>query len=169
MENIKLISAGKIVGVHGIRGGIKIHSNLESPENFATYKKFYIDGKEMKLALNFVKGNIAVVHLEGIRKREQAEEMVGKEIFIDKTEMPGLKGNEFYYSDLIGLKVMENGRHIGNMIDVANHGAGDIFEIEFLAKEKGTKFYPFKKTIFPKIDIPNGTVEMNSPEEEFDN
>ena len=169
MEKKNLISAGKIVAVHGIRGGMKVFSYLEKPENFGKYKKFYLDGKEIELELNFVKGTVAVVDIEGIRKRELAETYIGKEIYIDKAEMPATKEDEFYYSDLVGLKVLENGKEIGKIEAVENFGAGDLFEISFNDKDKANKLIAFKKDIFPEINIKEGFVVATFPEEEFDN
>jgi 16S rRNA processing protein RimM len=146
---------------------MKIHSHLEKAENFKNFKKFYIDGKEVDLELNFVKGNVAVVDIDGIRKRELAETYIGKQVFIDKSEMPELTGEEFYYADLVGLKVKNEGKVVGEIIAVENYGAGDLFDIEFIADDKPTKLYPFRKEIFPVVDVKGGFVEMIIPEEEF--
>lgn len=165
------ILAGKIVGAHGIRGGIKILSYLEKPQNFGVYKNFYIDSKRILLELNFVKNNIAVVNIEGVKKREQAEELVGKEVFIDKSELPKLAEGEFYYSDLIGLKVIEKGtfKEVGKIIAVENFGAGEVIEISFADKTKEKKLFAFNQKTFPKIDLQDGFAEIIFPEEEFVN
>ncbi len=169
MQTPKLISAGKIVGVHGIRGGLKVLSYLEKPENFGHYKKFYIDNKEIELELNFVKNTVAVIDITGLRKREIAETYIGKEIFIDKSELPETKADEFYYSDLVGIKVMNKDKEIGTLTAIENFGAGDLFEITFSDKTKGQKLFPFKKEIFPEINTEKGFVQIVFPEEEFDN
>ncbi len=171
MTDKNLISAGKIVGAHGIRGGLKVFSHLENPKNFENYQEFYIDGKQVKLELNFVKGNVAVIDIEGLRKRELAEELIGKEIFIDKTALPQLAEGEFYYADIIGLKVVEAGTgiEIGTVAAMEDYGAGDILEIKFKNPEKKNKLVAFTKSSFPKVDVAKGVVEANLPEEEFDN
>ena len=171
MDKEKYIPIGKIVTAHGIRGGLKVFSYLEKPENFEKYKRFYIDGKEIKLELNFIKGTTVVIDIEGLRKRELAEALIGKEIFIGKDELPELKGDEFYYSDLIGLKVVEKatGKDIGEITAVENFGAGDLFEIKFKDSKDKNKLFAFSKKTFPNINVKDGFVEAVLPEEEFDN
>ncbi len=170
MDKSKLISAGKIVGVHGIKGALRVHSFLEDPENFKNYKKFYLGDMPVKIKLNFTKPNIAIIQINNLTDRNEAEKLVGKEIYLDKSEMPELKNDEYYYSDLIGLKVIDgqNNKEIGQILNVTNFGAGDLFEIKF-NDGKPARFFPFSKNIFPKIDISAKFVEIVFPEEEFDN
>lgn len=166
MDKKEYIKAGKIIGAHGIRGGIKVYSYLESPKNFGKYKQFYIDGKAVEIELNFIKDNVAVLDIDGIRKRELAEELIGKEIYISKKDLPELKKGEFYYSDLIGLKVLENGKETGVIADIQNFGAGDIIEVKF-NDERKTKMFNYNKTNFPEINKERGFAVLTSPEEEF--
>ncbi len=166
MKEQEYIKAGKIIGAHGIRGGMKVYSYLETPQNFEKYKKFFIDKTPVTLELNFVKDKVAVIDIEGIRKREIAETYIGKEIYILKSELPALTKDEFYYSELIGLKIIENGKETGVISDIQDFGAGEIFEIEFKDDRK-TKLIIFNKTNFPEINKEKGYVVLNTPEEEF--
>lgn len=167
MSKEEYIKAGKIIGAHGIRGGMKVYSYLESPKNFANYKKFFIDKQPVELELNFVKDTVAVIDIEGIRKRELAEAYIGKEIYILKSELPKLNKGEFYYTDLIGLKVKQNGKDTGTITNIQNYGAGEIIEIKF--NNGKTRLFAFSKKIFPEINKEAGYVILNAPEEEFDN
>ncbi len=166
MDDKQYIKAGKVIGAHGIRGGLKVFSYLEKPANFGIYKNFLIDSKPIELELNFTKDNIAVIDIEGIRKRELAEAMIGKEIFMPRSELPALKKGEFYYTDIIGLKVIENGKETGVITDIQNFGSGDTIEIKF-NDERKTKLFAYNKSNFPQLDKESGTATFNSPEEEF--
>ena len=49
---------------------------------------------------------------------------MGKEISIEKQELPKLKTGQYYYNGLLGMEVKIN-KKIGKIIDIQNHGAGD--------------------------------------------
>ncbi len=168
MENKYLIKAGKIVAPHGIRGGLKIYSYLENAADFGKYKSFIVDGQLQELALNFVKENVAVVHFKNVTKREMAEALVNKEVYLDKNLLPQPKQDEFFYGDLIGMKVInrENGQEIGEVASVDNFGAGDVIEIKFNSDGK-KQMFAFTKKTFPKIDVSKKHIVAELPEIEF--
>jgi len=166
-NNTQHIKAGKIIGAHGIRGGLRVFSYLESPANFGKYKKYFIDGEPIELELNFVKDKVAVIDITGVRKRELAEAYIGKEIYMHRDELPKLAEGESYYSELIGLKLRHNNAEIGVLANISNFGAGEVAELELTNNTK--KLVIFNRTNFPEINKEQGYITIIFPEEEFDN
>ncbi|MEO8531824.1 MAG: ribosome maturation factor RimM, partial [Deltaproteobacteria bacterium] len=83
-------------------------------------------------------------------------------LFVDRAALPSLPDDEFYYSDLIGLDVLDTGGTlIGKVADVQNHGAGDILEV------KGAKpmLLPFTKAVVPTVDLAARRIIIDPPEE----
>jgi 16S rRNA processing protein RimM len=161
-----LVSAGKISSPHGIKGQVKIFSHLEYPEKFAKYKKFYLSNQqELKIKFNFVIKNFAVVTIEGVTDRNSAETFSGKEVFIQRTDLPKLKKQEFYQVDLIGLNIYENGQNTGIVENIVNFGSGDLLDIKFIDGER--HYFIFNDKNFPEIDIENKKITLNRPEVEF--
>lgn len=146
------ICIGKIVGAHGIHGGVRIHVYSDDPECLLRYKNMSdakgVVFKAKKLRLQ--KGSVVIVRFDGISTRNQAEELRGVELFISRDQMPILSENEFYINDLIGLKVRNlNGEEIGYVKAVENHGAGDFLTIDPFLKV----CVPFTKMAVPEVHI----------------
>jgi 16S rRNA processing protein RimM len=87
---------------------------------------------------------MVVLKLEGINDRDAAEKARGKLIYITEEDLPELEEGEFYIRDLIGMAVFEeNGNKIGEVSDVIQNSAQDIFEIETAEN---------KKVLIPRVD-----------------
>lgn len=162
---MKLIPAGKISSAHGIKGDLKLFSYLESPENFRLYKNFYNkDGEKIKFTFLRTQQNFAIIRLENINDRTAAEKIKGTEFFLNREEMPETKKGEYYYEDLIGLKVLASDKKIGQIRSINNYGAGEIIEIEYYDTQKKNELFAFTKTTFPEINIKEGYIVFEEPE-----
>ncbi len=131
MNKENKILVGKIVAPQGIRGEFRVQSFAETPNDF---KKFYIicDKCESN-AFRFVrvlKQNIIIAKIDGINDRNTVESFRGTELFISRDDLPKLKENEYYQSDLIGFDVIRGGIKIGVVDCFQNFGGGDIIELD---------------------------------------
>ena len=131
MNTENKILVGKIVAPQGIRGDFRVQSFAEQPTDF---KKFHIicDKCESK-AFRFVrvlKQNIIIAKIDGVEDRNTVETLRGTELFISHDDLPQLKENEYYQSDLIGFDVIRDGIKIGIVDGFQNFGAGDIIELD---------------------------------------
>ena len=125
------ISVGKVSGVFGIKGWVKIFSYTESRENILKYSPWLLKkGTETKV-LKVVEGNsqgkFLVAQLEGVSDRDQAAALMGWEIFIKAEQLPKARKGEYYWSDLIGLTVKTNlGVELGVVDSLLETGANDV-------------------------------------------
>lgn len=131
MKTENKILVGKIVAPQGIRGEFRVQSFAEKPEDF---KKFHIicDKCESN-AFHFVrvlKQNIIIAKIDTVNDRNTAESLRGTELFVSRDDLPKLKENEYYQSDLIGFDVIRDGIKIGIVDGFQNFGAGDIIELD---------------------------------------
>ena len=129
-QNNKIL-VGKIVAPQGIRGEFRVQSFASSPEDF---KKFHIICDKCESdAFHFVrvlKQNVIIAKIDGINDRNSAETLRGTELFVVRDDLPKLKENEYYQSDLIGFDVIRGGKKIGIVDGFQNFGAGDIIELD---------------------------------------
>ena len=125
------ISVGKVSGVFGIKGWVKIFSYTESRENILKYSPWLLKkGSETKV-LKVVEGNsqgkFLVAQLEGVSDRDQAAALMGWEIFIKAEQLPKARKGEYYWSDLIGLTVKTTlGVELGVVDSLLETGANDV-------------------------------------------
>ena len=129
-ENNKIL-VGKIVAPQGIRGECRVQSFAEKPEDF---KNFHIIcDKYESNSFHFVrvlKQNIIIAKIDGVNDRNTVETLRGTALYISRDELPELKKDEYYQSDLIGFDVIQDGKKIGVVDSFQNFGAGDIIELD---------------------------------------
>ena len=161
----KRVCIGKIVAAHGIKGEVKVRGVNQNPldldqygavENADASKKFTIK------VVGLVSTN-ARVKIAGVNTRNEAEALIGTELYVPRSALPELDEEEFYLSDLIGLDVCLKtpDNKIGKVKAFQNYGAGDIIEIK-LDGQKETEMLPFTKAYVPTIDIDDGYIIVSS-------
>ncbi len=158
------IILGKIVGVHGIRGLVKIKYFTETPEALTSYGP--LTDKTGKTIFKVVpkglnKGNI-LAEVNGITDRNQAELLIRQDLYVDGALLPETDEDEFYYRDLIGLTVKNPpGKLRGHIKDVCTFGAGDLRDIEF---ETGkAEFISFQREYVVSIDLDTKEIVIELP------
>jgi len=171
-----LVCLAKIVAAHGIRGEVKLKSFTDKPKDVFAYGKLQNKEGTRFFDLTFIgfAKELIRAKIKGVETRNDAEEIVGTELYTLREVLPDLEENMFYQTDLVGLKVLDakTAKQIGKVVGVYNFGAGDILEIKF-EDVKQTEMLPFNDTYVPTVDIKQGFVcvsahTMNYQEDESD-
>lgn len=146
-----LIQIGRIVGAHGIRGAVRVHSYAESLDCYTLPEGlFMIDtaGRRSRCEVLWARYHKNGVRLaiKDVTTRDQAESLVGCELWIPRRSLPPLDEDTHYWVDLIGLTVFtRDGEHLGRIADIIATGANDVYVVE---TRKG---YPVKEILLPAI------------------
>ncbi|MEO1191132.1 MAG: ribosome maturation factor RimM [Pseudomonadota bacterium] len=165
--NPALLLMGVITGAHGLRGQVSVKSFAEVPEDLAAYGPL-CDATGRPTYRLTIKGRTRgqlLAAVKGVTDRNGAEALRGTELFLPRALLPDLDEEEdFYYADLIGLRVEEvSGKILGQVAAVQNHGAGDLL---ILRGEGGTEIIlPFTKAVVPTVDLAGGRLLVVPPEE----
>ena len=150
---------------HGVSGRIKVKSFTEPADDFINHPTLTDElGKAYKLQITGHAQGLAIVTIEGVTDRNQADLLRGKKLGVVRSAMPELKEpNRFYTDDLIGMAVVEaNGVSFGTVTAVANYGAGDILDI--LRPDGKNEMFAFNDATFPTIDQAARRITINPPE-----
>lgn len=149
-----LICVAKITKPHGIRGQAKMMSFTSNPGDVFNYPCLYDDKmNEYVIKLNVQNNNMFIITFNGNKSRNLVEEIAGIKLHITKDMMPETQEDEYYYKDLVDLKVLNNNQELmGRITEIHNFGAGDIIEMELLNDTK-TIFLPFEKEFIIEIDL----------------
>ncbi len=161
----KLISIGKILNFHGIKGEVKVGFSAGKEPLLKTLKKVFIFQNNVKIAydiesVRFHK-NFAIVKFKQINSINDVMAIKGLLIHIEEdTLKSGLDTDEFLISELSGLDVYNlQNEKIGIVSGVGENKATNLLEIE---KTNGLKFMiPFVKEWVPVVDIENGKIVVN--------
>ncbi len=134
------IETGKIVGTHGVRGGLRVQPWCDTPEFLCQFKKLYFKEKD---AFNLVKvklakphGNVVIMELDGVTDMDAAENLRGKVLFVERKALK-LEDGQYLISDLIECDVFDadSNELIGKISDVSKTGANDVWHINKEGKE----------------------------------
>jgi len=134
-----LVTLGRIAGVYGIKGWVKIISSTRPIDAILDYDEWYVGFPgAAKVATAFQgkthgAGLVAQIHnAKGgvIADRDEAARMVGAEIAVPRSAMPPPEGDEVYWFDLVGMVVRSTeGVELGAVTGLTNNGAQDILVV----------------------------------------
>lgn len=157
---------GEISGAHGIRGEVIVRSYTADPAGIAAYGPLADERGTAHYTLSVKrvtsKGVIATVG--GIADRTAAERLRGIKLYVDRDRLPETPAGEYYHADLIGLSAVSSaGEPIGEVIAVANYGAGDILEVKLAGSAK-TELLPMIESVVQEVDVAAGRIVIAMPE-----
>ena len=162
----ELICVGAIAGAFGVKGEVRLKSYTANPTDIANYAPFQtLDGtKQFDIVLTGQVKKGLTARMSGIVTKEEADDLKGTELYVPKSRLPQLPDDEYYYSDLVGLRVLDTGGAVlGTVRSVQNHGASDLLEIA-LPDTSTTVLLPFTKQCVPTVDMTQMVIIADPPE-----
>ncbi len=153
------ICLGAIVGVHGIRGEVKVKSFTEDEKNLTKYGPLSSQDGSRRFELKIVghSKELLRVKVSGIDDRNAAENLIGTGLYVERKLLSELPEEEFYHSDLIGLMALTaQGEKVGTVNALYNFGAGDLIEIK--TTENRLEMLPFTKAYVPTVNLKDGFI-----------
>ncbi len=127
------LAVGYIVGVHGMRGELKLELFTDFPERFAPGVQLFIgeDLRETEVLSARPHQKYLLLRLAGFDRREDAETLRGSWLFVDENEAVELEAGSYWVHDIIGLTVQtEAGEILGEIQDVIFTGANEVYIVE---------------------------------------
>lgn len=152
------ICLGAIVGVHGIKGEVKVKSFTEIDSNLDKYGPLENEAGDRKFIIKVVghSKELLRVKIKGVDDRNIAESLIGTGLYVNRDLLPELDEEEFYHTDLIGLKAKLGSQEVGEVSGVYNFGAGDLVDIKLTSGK--SEILPFTKEYVPEINIKDGYI-----------
>lgn len=134
MRNDDLVLMGYVRGAFGVRGWVKIHADTEFADSLFEYPVWWLGKDGQWSSYRFEEGAVQpkalVAKLEGVDSREAAEAMRGMQIAIPRSEFPDTAEDEYYWSDLIGLDVVDkDGQRFGQVAELMETGANEVLVV----------------------------------------
>lgn len=127
-----LVCLARIVGAHGIKGLAKVRSFSRSALDLFQYQPLVdSSGRSYQLHLSRLLPNgVLLCQIDGCTTRNEAEALKGTDLYVDRSRMPELEDNTYYYADLEGLKITDKqGQILGRVKAVNDHGAGVYMDV----------------------------------------
>ena len=162
----KLVLIGKVVGAFGVQGELRIAAYTESPLALINYRTLLKENGEHGLTLvsgRSFKGGV-IAKAKEVTSKAEADRLRGLKLFTHRSALAAPEEDEFYLTDLIGLRVEKvDGTVLGKIKAAPNFGSGDLLEID---PGKGKTWYlPFTREVVPVVDVEGGKVIVDPPNE----
>jgi len=159
-----LTPVGYVSGAYGIVGGIRVSPHSPEADALLNVKTWWLDKPTLHaVSVRSAKlhGGDVVATLVGMRDRNDAEALKGAAVSVSRSEFPKLEEDEFYWSDLIGLDVVNlEGEALGKVTDMMHNGAQSILRIAPVAVE-GALDAKVSERLVPFVDQFVKTVDLN--------
>ena len=128
------VNVGQVSGVYGVRGWVRVRSDCEPMEQLLAYSPWQLDRgsgwQPYVLEAGRAHGPGLVAKLATVDDREQARALVGADIAVERSQLPALTDDEYYWNDLVGLGVVtRDGRELGQVTGLMETGANDVLVV----------------------------------------
>lgn len=157
------ICVGRISGVFGVRGWVKIRSHTSPVANILDYQPWQLDTREgwvetsIEAGQGHGKGIIA--KLPGCADREQASRYVGTDIAVSRAQLPEIDEDEYYWTDWIGLQVNTmQGICLGHIANLIETGSNDVMVVK---NEREHLIPLIWDSVVMQVDIQQGCIVVD--------
>lgn len=155
---------GKVTKPWGVKGQMVLFLDVDQPDDYAELDSAFVEIKGALVPYFFkidrLTGNKAVVTFEEIG-HEQAQALVGHDLYLPLTLLPKLEGNRFYFHEVIGYRVVDSEYgDIGTLRQVLDNPAQPIFQIEKNGKEV---LVPVIDPVIDRVDREGRTLYIKAP------
>ncbi len=159
---------GRICGVYGIKGWVRIHSFTEPLDNLFGYRDWKIRRGDSWQAIEIDSGREhgkgLIAHIVGIDDRSAAELLNGCDIAVPRAQLPALEQGEYYWHQLEGLAVIAAGQCLGKVAHLLETGANDVLVIKPCegSIDSRERLIPWVKGQYIKqVDLEAATIEVD--------
>lgn len=159
----RLVVVGQVVGVHGIRGTLRIKSYCESAEAFRGFGRVLLGGTPSASDRHLVVRSVrqaskgVLLDLVGIDSCEAAEGLVGQKLLVSRDQLPQLPARQYYWADLEGLSVSTlDGKELGRIQHLSDFGAHPVMAVHDGERERLIPFVLDR--VVHSVDLGQGRV-----------
>jgi 16S rRNA processing protein RimM len=160
------VTVGRVLRPHGVRGEMVVAVLSDVPGRFAPGNKLLMSREEGGAAETVVVESErphktgVVLRLAGITSPEQVEELRGRWMEVERSEVPAAPPGTYYHFELLGCRCFDGGRELGEVVDLAEDGGGLLL---IVADGERRVPVPFVAHFLREIDVAAGRIELDLP------
>jgi 16S rRNA processing protein RimM len=163
MQQRDLVILGRIVGLYGVKGWLRVHSYTQPLQNILKYQPWQIQSGESwqscRLETGKLQGKGLVIKLAEVDDRDAAAVFLQRDIAVARTQLPKLEPETFYWTDLEGLRVMTKaGQELGRLDHLFETGANDVMVV----KGERERLIPWiRDQVVLQVNLDDGFIEVD--------
>jgi len=159
-----MVIMGRIVAAQGLLGWVKVQTFTEHLDTLIDYDTWQLGNdthpwREFKVLECKPHTKVLVAKLEGITDRTAAEKCKGLLIAVPRSSLPKAAEDEYYWSDLIGLNVVNlQGESLGKVDNLLDMGANDVMCVR---NDKGEILIPFLSHVVQQVSLDEKLIRVD--------
>lgn len=168
MTEMQYLRVGRVLSFHGLQGEMKLQVISDDPEQrFAPQTQLSLQHDTQRQAVTVqtsrpYKGFWLVKFVE-INDLTEAEIYRNWEVMIATDQLPPLPTGQYYYKDIMGIKVVDQQRgYLGQVSDILALGPNDVWVITNAAGQE--ILIPIIKTVLLQVNLSEATATVDLPE-----
>jgi 16S rRNA processing protein RimM len=166
-----VVQVGTVTAVFGLKGWVKVFSYTDPIESIVDYQPWLIKRGESEQLAEVAQARCQSkkiqVRMRGYHTRDQAEALVGMEIWVERQLFSALDEDEYYWFELKGLAVVnELNERLGTMDSVLETGANDVLVVvpDHTSIDQQERLIPYVQSeVVNKVDLKSGLIRVNWP------
>lgn len=171
-----LVYVAKLGKSVGLKGQLKLFIDSDFPEQFKK-DSLFITNKNLTLKIESVDLDRNIIKFFGIDNVDDAKRLTNQLLYTtleDTRKLCSLDNDQFFWFDLIGCSIVENGKVLGAVKDIHRYPITDYFDIEtdkeLLLQDLPKSFLiPYDKKYIKEVDIRNKSIETSGAFEILEN
>jgi 16S rRNA processing protein RimM len=148
LNSDRLVTLGRVSGLYGVRGWVKVYSNTEPREGILNYPEWLLKCahgcRSLAVESGRRQGKSIVAKLAGVDDRDNAAMLQGCEIAVPREQFAATAPGEYYWADLEGLRVVTTqGIELGVVDHLFETGSNDVLVVVDEAGGKRERLIPW--------------------------
>jgi len=157
-----MVVMGRVAGAFGIKGWVKVQTFTESIDSLLAYPIWWLNAgtgwSENKVEEATVHGRSVIAKLAGIDDRDAAAKLGGAAVAVPRSALPPNAGGEYYWTDLVGLRVMNvQGIALGRVAKLLETAAQQVLLVE----GERERLIPFIEPVVVSVDVAGGSLVVD--------
>ena len=154
---------GRVVGLYGVQGWLKVYSHTDPPESILEYSPWQLHLGDSWPVVRVLEGRRhgkgLIALLEDVQDREAGRRLLGADIAVERSQLPALEPGEYYWTDLVGLRVVtRDGIELGRVDSLMETGSNDVLVV----KDDREHLVPFLPgDVIVDVDVPAGVIRVD--------
>lgn len=157
---------GRVAAPYGVRGWLKVQPFTGAVDALLDYATWWLaprgrgEPEPHRLLEGREHSGQVIARLEGVATREEAAAFSGAEISVPREALPEAEDDEVYWSDLVGLAVVNRGGEtLGTVESVRDNGAHPILRV--VGAEGGERLIPFVPVYVKGVDLEANRIDVD--------
>ena len=161
------VVVGRVGKPHGVRGEVTVEVASDVDERWSRGSRLQarvpgLGRQTLIVAESRPRKEGLIVRFEGVEDRDQAEELRGIGLEVDRADVPPAPEGTYYFYELVDCECVDRrAGSLGHVVDVIEDGGGVLLEVR---SDRGTLLIPFVLAYLESTDMERGRLELDLPE-----